>query len=143
MNDWSNLTSAVRSAELLGSNSPTGEVCSQRRRATNGDGGARQAGVREVSPICHILGPLVSAKVSDVMKHWLAPLSINPWPSQRNILIYGYLRCTLWVFGGVAWTKWLMIDLTRQSRNQRFSSTTLPSFPRKRESSDKYFLDIS
>ena len=37
-----------------------------------------------MSPICHILGPLVSAKVSDVMKHWLAPLSINPWPSQRQ-----------------------------------------------------------
>nr|VFK26699.1 MAG: hypothetical protein BECKLPF1236B_GA0070989_16201 [Candidatus Kentron sp. LPFa] len=25
--------------------------------------------------------------------------------------MYGYLRCTLRVFGGVAWTKWLMIDL--------------------------------
>nr|VFK64670.1 MAG: hypothetical protein BECKUNK1418G_GA0071005_104917 [Candidatus Kentron sp. UNK]VFK71173.1 MAG: hypothetical protein BECKUNK1418H_GA0071006_105317 [Candidatus Kentron sp. UNK] len=30
--------------------------------------------------------------------------------------------------------------LTRPSRNQRFSSTTLPSFPRKRESSNQYFL---
>ena len=36
-------------------------------------------------------------------------LSINPWPSQRKI--YAYLRCTSGVSGGVAWTKWLMIDL--------------------------------
>ena len=38
-----------------------------------------------MSPICHILGPLVCAKVPEVMRHWLALLSINPWPSQRKI----------------------------------------------------------
>nr|VFK69308.1 MAG: hypothetical protein BECKUNK1418G_GA0071005_13541 [Candidatus Kentron sp. UNK]VFK73869.1 MAG: hypothetical protein BECKUNK1418H_GA0071006_13341 [Candidatus Kentron sp. UNK] len=48
-------------------------------------------------------------------------LSINPWPSQRKI--YAYLRCTSGVSGGgVAWTKWLMIDLKKVSRRLRFFS---------------------
>nr|VFK48967.1 MAG: hypothetical protein BECKTC1821E_GA0114239_11493 [Candidatus Kentron sp. TC] len=70
------------------------------RRMTDGDGRARQVGVREVSrfSLRCVPGSL------ERLKHgWLVT------PSQRKK--YGCLRCTSGVVDGVAWTKWLMIDL--------------------------------
>ena len=51
------------------------------------------------------------------MKHWWPIM-----PSQRKI--YGYLRCTLRVFGGVAWTKWLMDDLRKSHVVSGFTGVT-------------------